>query len=267
MSVAIGWLAVLVTLLAFVWTVQRRLIYFPSDRVPSPSALGLMDIESVGIDTRDGLRLGGWFFPAVGRPRATVIVFNGNAGHRAHRVPLAQALRQQGVQTLLFDYRGYGGNAGSPSESGLAEDARAVRAYLAARPEVEAARLVYFGESLGTGVAVGLAMEQPPAALILRSPFTSMADVGQHHYPWLPVRLLLRDRFPVETRLRQLRVPLLVIAGDRDRVVPIEQSRQVFENAAAPKTLLVLPGIDHNDGELLAGTRMVRAIVEFLGSV
>ena len=96
---------------------------------------------------------------------------------------------------LLFDYRGYGDSAGSPDERGLALDARAARRYLLSRPDVDAARLVYFGESLGAAVAVELAAEHPPAALVLRSPFTSMADVGSYHYPILPVRLLLRDRY------------------------------------------------------------------------
>src|SRR4029079_11055806 len=98
-----------------------------------------------------------------------------------------------------------------------------------------ATRLVYFGESLGTGVAAGLAAEQQPAALVLRSPFTSMTDVGDWHYPWLPVRWLLRDRFDTASRIVGLGVPLLVIAGDRDTIVPYRQSRQLFDAAAGPK--------------------------------
>jgi fermentation-respiration switch protein FrsA (DUF1100 family) len=113
-------------------------------------------------------------------------------------------------------------------------------------------------------VAVGLAVEHPPAALVLRSPFTSMADVGQHHYPFLPVRLLLRDRFAAIDQVPQIGAPLLVIAGDRDRIVPIEYSRRLFDAAKPPKTLLVIPGADHNDDELLAGNEMVQAIVRLL---
>jgi fermentation-respiration switch protein FrsA (DUF1100 family) len=123
---------------------------------------------------------------------------------------------------------------------------------------------VYFGESLGTAVAVSLAVEHPPAALILRSPFTSMADVGQHHYPFLPVRLLLRDRFASIDRIQRIRAPLLVIAGDRDRIVPIDNSRRLYDAAAAPKTLLVVPDADHNDHALLAGDEMIGAIARFL---
>ena len=165
---------------------------------------------------------------------------------------------------LLVDYRGYGGNPGTPTENGLAADSRAAQAYLAGRPDVDASRIVYFGESLGTAVAIDLAVEHPPAALVLRSPFISMRDLGQHHYPFLPVRLLLRDRFAAIDHIRQIRVPLLVIAGGRDQIVPIEHSRRLYDAAVAPKTLLVLPDADHNDDELLAGDEMIRGIVRFL---
>lgn len=266
MIVAAGYVVVIAAVLVLIWTMQRRLIYFPtSGRVPAPSEIGLADVEPVMYETSDGLELSGWFLAAPGpAPRVTVLVFNGNAGNRAHRGPLAAALHRHGLQVLLVDYRGYGGNPGTPSEHGLAADGRAARAYLAGRPDVDPSRLVYFGESLGTAVAVDLAAEHPPAALVLRSPFTSMGDLGQHHYPFLPVRLLLRDRFAAIDRIRRIRVPLLVIAGGHDRIVPIDSSRRLYEAAMGPKTLVVLPDADHNDYELLAGDEMIEAIVRFL---
>jgi len=265
MIAAVGSVAVIAAVLALIWAMQRRLIYFPADGVPTPGDVGLADVEPVAFETTDGLRLNGWFVAASGTlPRVTVLVFNGNAGNRAHRGPLAAAFQRHGLQVLLVDYRGYGGNPGAPTEHGLAADSRAARAYLASRPDVDASRIVYFGESLGTAVAVDLAVEQPPAALILRSPFTSMADIGQHHYPFLPVRLLLRDRFAAIDRIPRIRAPLLVIAGGRDRIVPVEQSRRLYDAAVAHKALLVLPDADHNDDELLAGDEMVGAIVRFL---
>jgi fermentation-respiration switch protein FrsA (DUF1100 family) len=257
-------LVALVAFLVVLWATQRRLIYFPFGEVSDPAALGLTDVDAVTFETADGLRLGGWFFPARSAPRAAVLVFNGNAGNRVHRVPLAEALRRRGLQVFLVDYRGYGGNAGAPSEEGLAVDARAARSHLAARPGVNPARIIYFGESLGAAVAVELATEHPPAALVLRSPFTSMADIGQHHYPWLPVRWLLRDRYASIQRIGRLRSPLLVVAGERDRVVPIEYSRRLYEAAAGRKALFVLPDADHNDMELLAGDAMITAIAGFL---
>jgi fermentation-respiration switch protein FrsA (DUF1100 family) len=205
-------------------------------------------VEEVSFPTSDGLTLYGWFFPSARPGSMTVLVCNGNAGNRAYRAPLASALRAQGIAVLLFDYRGYGGNEGSPTETGLAADSRAARTYLLGRADVGASRLVYFGESLGAAVAVELAGAHPPAALVLRSPFTSMTDIGRLHYPLLPVGWLLHDRYPSLERIAGVRSPLLVIAGDSDAIVPIEQSRRLYEAAPAPqKTLVVLPGVDHND--------------------
>ena len=263
--VAASFAACIGAFVVLIWAMQRRLMYFPTRAVPTLAEIGMTNIEPVSYETTDGLPLRGWFIPATGpSPRVTVLVFNGNAGNRAHRTPLAAALHRHGLQVLLIDYRGYGGNPGTPTEKGLGVDSRAARAFLAARPDVDSSRLVYFGESLGTAVAVDLAVEHPPAALVLRSPFTSMGDLGRHHYPFLPVRLLLRDRFATVDKIRRIRAPLLVIAGGRDRIVPIENTRRLYDAAAPPKTLLVLPDADHNDKELLAGEEMIRAITGFL---
>lgn len=254
--------------LVMVWTAERQLIYFPSGDLPSPATVGLPGAEAVEFTTDDGLTLGGWFVAAA-KPASgvTVLIFNGNGGNRAMRAPLAAQLAARGIASFLFDYRGYGGNPGAPSEEGLASDARAARTYLASRDDVDQHRVVYFGESLGSAVAVSLAVERPPYALILRSPFTSLVDMGRHHYPVLPVALLLRDRFPSLDRIAAVRSPLLVIAGDRDTIVPISQSERLYAAASSPKQLVVLEGLDHNDYELLAGPRLIAAIVDFFGSV
>jgi len=251
--------------LALLWAGQRRMIYFPFGVVPAPDAVGLTGVEALSFATSDGLTLAGWFVPATGAPaRTTAIVFNGNAGNRAMRAALAAALRSHGIATFLFDYRGYGGNPGSPSEEGLARDARAALDCVAARPDVDPTRIIYFGESLGTGVAVRLAAERPPHALILRSPFPSLVDVGRLHYPVLPVGWLLRDRYDSLDRIRTIGCPLLVVAGDRDGIIPAELSERLFAAAAEPKRLVIIPGADHNDAELLDGSRMMAEIVSFL---
>lgn len=257
-------LVAVVVFLALVWVGQRRLIYFPATASPSLDHAGLAGAEPVAFDTADGLRLNAWFVAGAGpAPRLTILVFNGNAGHRGYRALLAAALRQHGLQVLLTDYRGYGGNPGAPSEEGLAADARAARGYLLSRPDVDRTRIVYFGESLGAAVAVRLAVEHPPAALILRSPFASLADVGRYHYPLLPVRLLLQDRFASIDRAHEIRSPVLVIAGTLDSIVPIEHTRRLYDAIVAPKTLVEVEA-DHNDEELLAGEAMIQSIVRFI---
>jgi uncharacterized protein len=253
-------------LLGLIWSQQRRLIYFPwPDRLPAASSV-LPGSQEIVVATQDGIHLGGWFLPARGGgPAPAVLVCNGNGGNRALRAPLAAALSRAGLSVVLFDYRGYGGNPGRPTEDGLAADARAAQAWLAARPEVDPGRIVYFGESLGAAVALRLAVERPPAALILRSPFTSLTDVGRLHYPWLPVRWLLTDRYGSAARVAQLTVPLLVIAGERDQIVPAALSRRLYDAAAVPKRFVLVPGADHNDAALLDGPQTVGEILRFLG--
>lgn len=255
---------VLAVALLLIWIGQRRLIYFPERDVPAPANVGLHGVEAVIIPRGDGGTLGGWFIPAPRPDAFTIIVFNGNAGNRAYRAPLAAALRARGCAVLLFDYRGFGDSQGMPTESGLEADARAVRAYAAQRSDVRADRLVYFGESLGAAVAATLAVEHPPVSLILRSPFTSLADIGRVHYPILPVRLLLRDRFASIDRIASVRSPVLIVAGDRDSIVPLDLSRRLFEKAAAPKEMVVVQWADHNDLELLNGDRLIGAMMQFL---
>jgi fermentation-respiration switch protein FrsA (DUF1100 family) len=252
-------------ILAIIYVMQRNLIYFPGSTGPDAGLLP-PGAEEVEISTADGLRLRGWFLPAVGQtPSPAVLIFNGNAGDRSHRLPLAEALRQRGYAVLLFDYRGYAANPGSPSEDGLRADARAAAAALGARSDVDPERVVYFGESLGAAVAGGLATERPPAALILRSPPSSLADVGRHHYPFLPiVDALLQDRYPLAEQLRDVDVPLLVLATDRDEIVPAQLSRRVFDAAVGPKRYVPLDASHHNDPALLAGEEMLGAITVFL---
>lgn len=257
----------LVGVLLLIWIGQRTLIYFPDRDVPSPAVTGLADVEAVAIQAADGVTLQAWFLPSrTPRPSPAAIVFNGNAGNRAYRTSLAAALRGVGLSVLLFDYRGFGDSEGSPTEHGLTEDARAVRRYVAGRSDVRADRLVYFGESLGSAVAVRLAVEHAPAALILRSPFTSLVDVGRLHYPILPVRWLLRDRFSSIDAIASVRAPVLIIAGDRDRIVPPEQSRRLFERASEPRELVVVRGADHNDAALLDGRELMEAVQRFVAA-
>jgi fermentation-respiration switch protein FrsA (DUF1100 family) len=264
MAAAIGFAAVVCVVLLLVWVLQRKLIYSPSDGVPRPDAVGLPSAAPVTFRTADGLTLAGWFVRPAGTAWFTVIVFNGNAGNRAMRAPLADALARHGTAVLLFDYRGFGGNPGTPTERGLIADARAAREYLLARGDIDPKRVAYFGESLGAAVAIQLAAERPPAALVLRSPFDSLAEVARFHYPLLPVRQLLRDRFASDEFIARVHSPLLVIAGDRDSIVPLAHSQRLFDAAKDPKTFITIRGADHNDASLLYGEEMIARTMDFL---
>ncbi|WP_456914590.1 alpha/beta hydrolase [Geodermatophilus sp. SYSU D00696] len=258
-------LVVAALVLGLLWAFQRRLVYLPDDGPVPAAAEAVPGGRDVTLRTADGLDLGAWFVPGPAPGAPVVLVANGNGGHRGLRAPLARALSGAGLGVLLFDYRGYGGNPGSPSEEGLALDVRAARDWLLEEAGVAQERLVYYGESLGCGVVTALALEHPPAGLLLRSPFVDLAAVGGHHYPFLPVRLLLRDRYPVAQQVARLRVPTTVVLGDADTIVPPAQSRRVAEAAAGLHRLVEVPGADHNDAVLLDGQALVAAVVELAG--
>jgi uncharacterized protein len=242
---------------------QRRLIYFPFPaQVPRAEAV-VAGAREVMLRTVDGLALGAWLVEAGEPDRGVaVLVANGNAGNRSLRAPLARALASAGLAVLLFDYRGYGGNPGRPSEQGLARDVRAAHRFLIEEAEVAPARLLYYGESLGSAVVTELATEHPPAGLVLRSPFVDLASVGRVHYPFLPVRTLLRDRYPLADQLASVKVPTTVVYGSRDSIVPPEQSRAVAAAAAGETRVVEIAGADHNDLALLEGEKLIEAVVE-----
>jgi len=258
--------------MGMLWAWQRQLIYFPDTAPVRPAGEAIGDARDVTLRTSDGLELGAWFVPAQdgtaqGDPAMpmAVLVAPGNGGNRAGRAGLADELSRRGLAVLLMDYRGYGGNPGSPSEDGLTADALAAAAALdelGFPPQ----RTIYFGESLGTGVVAGLAKRRPPAGIVLRSPFPDLAAVGAHHYPLLPVRLLLRDRFPVLEDLSGSRVPTTVIYGGADSVVPTAQSARVADEVPNLFERLVVEGADHNDPVMFGGrvadatARLARAV-------
>jgi len=255
--VALIIVSVALLLLAVLWGYQRQLIYLPDTTAVSGSA-GAQDVV---LETSDGMKLGAWLLRPGGPDRGVaVLVANGNGGNRAGRAPLAQALAAEGMTVLLFDYRGYGGNEGSPSERGLARDVRAAQRYLV-ESGVPPERIVYFGESLGAAVVTELATSVAPGGLVLRSPFVDLASVGQAHYPFLPVGLLLRDKFPLAEQLAGVKAPVAVVYGSADSVVPPEQSREVAEAAPTLKDLVEIPGADHNDAVLVHGPDVIAAVV------
>jgi uncharacterized protein len=249
---AVGGVWLVVVLLAAVF--QRQLIYLPDRASPTPPH----DVEEVALTTEDGLELLAWYLTPDTEPVTTILLAPGNAGNRAGRVPTARALNERGHAVFLLDYRGYGGNPGRASEAGLLADARAAHDHLLARTDVEVARIAYLGESIGSAVVAALAAERPPAAVVLRSPFPELADVGRAAYPFLPVGTLLRDRHPTSDHLDVYEGPVLVVAGGSDSIVPSELSREVARRAEG--TFVEVPGVGHNDPALFVGDRFVAAV-------
>jgi uncharacterized protein len=230
----------------------RRLTYFP-DRTTPAAEDGVRDVV---LTTSDGLRLTAWQVEPSTRDGVAVLVAPGNGGNRAGRLPLARQLVAAGLTVLLLDYRGYGGNPGTPSEKGLGRDVRAAWDHLAGTFD----RIILFGESLGAAVVARLATDVSPHGVVLRSPFASLVAVGRAHYPFLPVGTLLRDRFPVADLVPHITAPTIVVYGSRDSVVPAEQSRTVAEAAAGLVDTVVVDGADHNDAVLCAGSVVIGAV-------
>jgi len=248
-----GILGVVITTYLFVvggvYLFQRSILYQPSTSVPSPAASGVPDMRPVTVRTEDGLELTSWYKEAT-PGRHTVVLFQGNGGNIAHRGWKVRPWLDAGFGVMLVGYRGYGGNPGSPSEDGLYADGRAAVSYLAEH-NVTRDRIVLFGESLGSGVAVKLAWEASAsptyAAVILESAYTSITDVARTHYPFLPVRWLLKDRIESISRIKGLNTPLFFIHGEEDNVIPFRFGVEMFEAADEPKKKHWVPSSGHND--------------------
>ncbi|MEZ6056600.1 MAG: alpha/beta hydrolase [Planctomycetaceae bacterium] len=287
-----------VLLLVMLYFLQRHLIYHPKRGTVLVEEFSshVGPVYDVSITATDGVTLHGWLSLAkasplptdqvtpptaeffVERPQPFVLYFQGNAGNRSRRGMQVAMLNDLGCDVLIVDYRGYGDNDGAPSEKGLAADAKSICLAVQERYQVPVSRMVLFGESLGGGVATGLchdlcAAGTPPAGLIIRASFSSLGDVASYHYPWLPVRWLLTDRYPSVERLPQITSAVLVLHGDADEVIPFSQGEQLF--AAAPaqsasgiaKQFIRLKGTGHNDIMYVAGDQVRAGLSPFFEKV
>jgi hypothetical protein len=264
--VATATILALVVLVVTLWTqLEQRFVFFPSFSIDStPDQVGLA-YEDVFFTTSDGLRLHGWYIP--GTADITWLWFHGNGGNISHRVDeMAMFHYRLGVNLLIVDYRGYGRSEGRPSEQGTYRDARAALLYLQRRPDVLPERIVYYGRSLGSAVAVELAVAHPPLALVLVSPFASLSDMARLAFPRRPVGWLVRNRYNSLARVAELQRPLLILHGDQDETVPISQGEKLFRAANRPKRFQVLSGAGHN-GPLGDGTDHWETLEEFLAGL
>jgi fermentation-respiration switch protein FrsA (DUF1100 family) len=237
----------------------HSLLFFPSRAMTTtPAAVGLA-FDDVRFETEDGERLHGWWVSARAPVRGHVLLCHGNAGNVGDRVAHIALLATAGFDVLAFDYRGYGQSTGRPSEHGTYRDARAARSALLRRPGVDSACVVYLGESLGGAVALALAREFAPAGLILQSTFTSVRDMARLHYPFVP-RALVPDAYPSLRLISELAVPLLVLHGSGDRIVPPLHGEALFDAAPGRKRMELFDGAGHNDLIARAGERWAEAI-------
>lgn len=225
---------------------QRRLLYQPSKILEAPWVYGLSDFSEHFITGKDGVSLQLWYRAAApGFP--TITYFHGNAFNLSGRVPIYGMLAEKGFGVLALSYRGYGKSTGAPTEQGLYNDARTAIHFLTNQQRIQINRIMLYGESLGTGVATQMATECNVGAIILQAAYTSIAARAAELYRWVPVRLLMRDRYNTLARVGRIKAPLLLFHGERNDIIPIAHGKAVFAAATAPKEAVFFPHVTHND--------------------
>jgi fermentation-respiration switch protein FrsA (DUF1100 family) len=254
-----------VLLVLGVYVFQARLVFLPNQPgrhyVQVPADIGLR-YETVRITTADGITLAGWFVP-VDKARRVVLFFHGNAGNISHRLDTIRIFNSLGLDTLIIDYRGYGSSTGTPTEAGTYLDAQAAWHYLVEERRFSPHDIIVFGRSLGGAVAVHLASQQKPAALIAESTFTSVSDLAAELYPWLPARWLCRFRYNSLQKIRYVTCPVLVVHSPQDEIIPASHGRMIFSAARGPKEFLEISG-SHDTGFLTSGEIYTSGLDHFL---
>lgn len=247
------------------YLLQGRMVYLSDlpERAlsASPNDIGL-DYEDVSLTTGDNEVLHGWYIQAT-NSKGVILFFHGNAGNISHRLDSIGIFQELDLDVLIIDYRGYGQSSGRPSEQGTYLDAQAAWDYLVDNRGIAPGKIVIFGRSLGGAVAAWLAAHTTPGAVILESCFTSGLDMAARLYPFLPVRLITRLKYPVKNYVKRVSSPLLVIHSQQDEIIPFDMGQAIFAAASEPKEMLVLSG-DHNGGFLLNRSRYVATIESFL---
>ncbi len=253
-----------VVLVVLVYFMQGRMVYLAE--VPgrtltmTPADVGLT-YQDVSIETTDGVTLHGWFI--AGQSSQVLLFFHGNAGNISHRLDSIWQFQSLGLSILIIDYRGYGQSTGRTTEMGMYRDADAAWRYLIESRGIVANDIVIFGRSLGGSVASRLASENQPLALIVESSFTSIPDIAQDLYPWLPARWLSRLNHATREYVRDVRCPILVIHSRDDEIIPFRHGETIFASANEPRTLLTLRG-GHNDAFLIDESVYVEGLRTFL---
>jgi fermentation-respiration switch protein FrsA (DUF1100 family) len=267
-------------MIGFFGSAQRSLIFQPTRTGPllaKSHSTSATPIEDVELAVSSELTLHGWLFRSTARVETgrqfLVIYFGGNGGCRGHRITDCSDLTRLGCEVVLFDYRGYGDNAGSPTENLIADDSKKIWKFAHEKLGYASNRIVIFGESLGGAVATRLASDQsiagdPPAALILNSTFSSLVDTAKWHYPFLPVKLLLIDQFPSVDRIPKVTCPILQFHGTADTIVPYEQGQRLFQAAPKQSTsgiekqFVTVEGGNHNEIGVAQMQSVIQAMLD-----
>jgi len=254
-------------LVVLVYLMQGRMLYLagvPGRELTATPADINLEYEDVSIETDDGVRLHGWFVP--GDSARALLFFHGNAGNISHRLDSIRQFLSLGLSVLIIDYRGYGESGGKTTERGIYQDADAAWRYLTEERGVAADDIIIFGRSMGASAAAKLAAKQQPLALIVESSFTSIPDIAQEIYPWLPARWLSHLRHATRDYVRDVRSPVLVVHSRDDEIVPFHHGEAIFEAANEPRTQLVLRG-GHNDAYVRDGANYIKGLRAFLSVI
>lgn len=251
-------------LAGIVYLRQDSMLYYPVREISAtPADIGL-SFETVALRTADGITISAWFIPSE-RQRGALIFCHGNGGNISHRLDSIRIFHRLGLSVLIFDYRGYGGSEGSPGEEGTYLDASAAWHYLVAERQVRPEKIVFFGRSLGAAVAAEAALRHRAGALIMESGFTSVPDLGQALYPYLPVRLLAKHRYASIEKVSGIEMPKLFVHSPDDEIIPYSHGTALFAKAAEPKQMLTIRG-GHNDGFLVSGELYLEGLERFLAA-
>jgi len=249
-------------MLLLVYFQQDRLLYFPFKEIAATPAAIQLAFEELRLTTEDGQTLAAWWIPA-GKERAVLFFCHGNAGNISHRLDSIDIFIRLGLSVLLFDYRGYGGSTGRPSEDGTYRDAEAVWRYLVEVQKKEPEKIILFGESLGGAVAAEIASRHTEGGLIIMSSFTSIPELEGGLYPFFPVKWLSKFRYATIDKISSIKAPKLIIHSPNDEIIPFAQGQALYEKAAEPKQFLRIKG-GHNEGFLVSGKLYEQGLDDFI---
>lgn len=240
---------------------QKQLLYLPDKQIGTPEQYGISNFNEIFIKTADGISIQSWYSPAQ-NDMPTILYFHGNASHMGNRAGIYSALAGKGFGVLAVSYRGYGKSDGFPSEHGLYTDGRATISFLTNNRQIPLKNIIIYGESLGTGVSVQIATEYKVGAIILQAPYTSIIGRAAEIYFFIPVKLVMTERFDSLSKISLVNSPLLILHGEQDETIPIRHGKAMLKAANSPKEAVFFPDVGHNNFDSAAIATVVLEFTE-----